>query len=115
MLLEWLNKLASVKDPLRPPGAVEEGEFEKKCIRCRKCAEACPYEAIIMAHGERGLKMGTPYIYPTHVPCYLCEDFPCVEICPTAALEHIASKNNVSMGVAVLATNAVRFIGKELF
>jgi ferredoxin-type protein NapG len=102
MILEWLNKLASLGSPLRPPGAVKEEDFDKKCIRCRKCAEACPYLAIKMAHGERGFKMGTPYIDPQEVPCYLCEDFPCIEVCPSGALEEVAGRRDVKMGVAVI-------------
>jgi len=102
MLLEWLNKLGESRDPLRPPGAVGENDFQKKCIRCRKCAEVCPYFSIVMAHGERGLKMGTPYIYPQDIPCYLCEDFPCIKVCPTGALEPVRDKNDVRMGVAVI-------------
>jgi MauM/NapG family ferredoxin protein len=102
MLLELIEKIASETNPLRPPGAVEEGSFEKHCIRCRKCAQACPYDAIGIVHGERGLKMGTPYIYPREIPCYLCEDFPCIEVCPTQALEPVADKRDVRMGIAVI-------------
>ncbi len=98
----WLNKLADLRDPLRPPGAVEENEFLQKCIRCRKCEEVCPFESIKSAHGEWGLKMGSPIIHPRDTPCYLCEDFPCIESCPTEALEPIKSKNDVKMGIAVI-------------
>ncbi|MBW2452655.1 MAG: ferredoxin-type protein NapG, partial [Deltaproteobacteria bacterium] len=28
---------------LRPPGAVTEEEFLKKCLRCGRCAHVCPY------------------------------------------------------------------------
>ena len=102
MLLELLNKLSSIRFPLRPPGAIEEDDFLKKCIRCRKCEEACPYFSIKMAHGEWGLKMGTPFIYPQDIPCYLCADWPCIDVCPTSALEPVESMEQVTMGQAII-------------
>ena len=30
---------------------------------------------------------GTPYFIPREVPCYMCEDVPCVPVCPTKALD----------------------------
>ena len=104
MLLELLNRISSVRYPLRPPGAVDEEDFLKKCIRCRKCEEACPYFSIKMAHDKWGLKMGTPFIYPGEIPCYLCDDFPCIEACPTNALEPVKAKEEVAMGLAVIDT-----------
>ena len=98
MLLEWLQKLAQWHYPLRPPGAVPEDEFVNKCIRCRKCEEVCPYDTIQMGHGEWGVKMGTPFIYPREIPCYLC--MKCPQVCPTGALEPITDKREVKMGVA---------------
>ena len=102
MLLEWLNKLVSIKDPLRPPGAVSENEFLLRCTRCRKCVEVCPYNSIQMAHGESGLKMGTPYIEARDMPCYLCDDFPCIEACPSEALLPVDFKEEVRMGIAII-------------
>jgi len=102
MLLDWLNKLSLIVDPLRPPGAVDEEEFLQKCTRCRKCAEVCPYDSIKMAHGESRLKMGTPYIVARDIPCYLCEDFPCIEACPSEALTPVESKEEVKMGIAII-------------
>jgi len=105
MLLEFLDRISSLRYPLRPPGAVPEDEFLKKCIRCRKCEEACPYFSIRMAHDKWGLKMGTPFIYPQDIPCYLCEDFPCIQACPTNALEPVADKEEVAMGQAIISTD----------
>ncbi len=102
MWYNWLNKLAEVSDPLRPPGAIDEDKFLQKCIRCRKCEEVCPFKSIKSAHGEWGLKMGSPLIYPRDTPCYLCEDLPCIDSCPTEALEPVKSKNDVKMGIAVI-------------
>jgi len=102
MLKDWFNKLASINEPLRPPGAIKEELFLQKCIRCRKCEEVCPYGSIITAHGDWGLAMGTPIISARDIPCYLCEDFPCIDVCPSEALSSVDSKENVRMGVAVI-------------
>ena len=102
MLLDWLNKLVAINDPLRPPGAVKESEFLVKCIRCRKCEEVCPFDSIKMAHGESGLKMGTPHIEARDIPCYLCEDLPCIDACPSEALMPVESKEKVRMGIAII-------------
>jgi MauM/NapG family ferredoxin protein len=104
MLLEWLNKIAQYHAPLRPPGAVDEDDFLRKCIRCRRCEEVCPYDSIIMAHGEHGQKVGTPFIYARRIPCYLC--MKCTEVCPTQALLPIKKeeKEKVKMGLAKIDT-----------
>ena len=31
---------------LRPPGAQGESDFMARCIKCGKCIEACPYQAL---------------------------------------------------------------------
>ncbi len=100
MILEFLQKLANYHAPLRPPGAIPEDEFLNQCIRCRKCEEACPYDSIVMAHGDRGLKVGTPFIYARREPCYLC--MKCTEVCPTGALQLLKreEKRKVRMGTA---------------
>jgi MauM/NapG family ferredoxin protein len=98
MLSELLKKLASLHAPLRPPGAVSEDQFLQMCIRCRKCAEVCPYDSIKMADGLTGINMGTPFIEPRKIPCYLC--MKCPDVCPTGALEQLPKKEDVKMGTA---------------
>ena len=34
---------------LRPPGALEEKEFLKHCIKCGLCVEACPFDTLKLA------------------------------------------------------------------
>jgi NAD-dependent dihydropyrimidine dehydrogenase PreA subunit len=46
--------------------------------------------------------MGSPQIHAREIPCYLCEDFPCIEACPTLALEPVAGRRDVTMGIAVI-------------
>ena len=86
---------------LRPPGAIKEEDFLAACIKCGLCAEACQNRetnidketgkarpgTLIMAKGGDHKLIGTPYFIPTEVPCYMCEDIPCVPVCPSGALD----------------------------
>ncbi|GAX89795.1 Quinol dehydrogenase periplasmic component [Effusibacillus lacus] len=94
------------KPTLRPPGARDEDEFLALCSRCGKCNQACPYDSIQMASVDFGLGLGTPYITARDNPCWLCEDFPCVNACPTEALSGIKVRSDVKMGVAVINKDA---------
>ncbi len=82
-------------DWLRPPGAVEEALFLERCTRCGDCVKACPHNSITLSRRD-----GTPEIYPDQVPCYLCEDFPCVASCGTDALLPLGAREDVAMGLA---------------
>lgn len=109
---------------LRPPGAIDEQDFLSACIKCGLCAEACKNRetnidketgnakegTLIMAKGGDSKLIGTPFFVPTQVPCYMCEDIPCVPVCPSGALD-ITSVSNANaelninqarMGLAVV-------------
>ncbi len=92
--------------PIRPPGAVPEPEFLRRCIRCYQCVEVCP-NACIETHGvEDGLaEAGTPYIDPRSRGCVAC--MKCTRVCPTGALQPQSDDpdwipGHVKMGVARL-------------
>jgi ferredoxin-type protein NapG len=109
---------------LRPPGAIKEDDFLTACIKCGLCAEACqnretnldketglPKEGTLkMAKGGDHKLIGTPYFIPTEVPCYMCEDIPCVPVCPSGALDQLSVSNDkgeldinkAQMGLAVV-------------
>ena len=89
-------------DLLRPPGAHGEQDFASRCVNCGKCVEACPYLAIKPARDNAGMAVGTPMIAARAQACRLCEDFPCVDACPTNALRDIEQRSDVKMGVAVI-------------
>ncbi|RKZ13780.1 ferredoxin-type protein NapG [bacterium] len=72
---------------LRPPGALDETEFLGKCLRCGLCVQACPYDTLSLAGPGGSASAGTPSLTPRSVPCYLCQDIPCVVECPTGALD----------------------------
>ncbi len=108
---------------LRPPGALPEEDFLKACVKCGLCAEACVNRdsnknrdgskrpgTLKMAKGGDHLMIGTPFFEPTDVPCYMCDDIPCVPVCPSGALD-VASVsdengeldiNKARMGLAVV-------------
>ncbi len=95
---KFLKKVADYRQPLRPPGAINEKDFLKHCIRCRRCVEICPYQSIKVVKTGLGKKSGTPVIIPREVPCYLC--MKCPPECPTDALQPIVKKEQVRMGLA---------------
>lgn len=90
------------KPVLRPPGAADEDVFLAMCIRCGRCAQACKYDSIKIGTEKHGVGLGTPYIVARESPCELCDDFPCVEACPTDALSGIKDVHDVQMGTAII-------------
>ena len=108
---------------LRPPGALPENDFLKACIKCGLCAEACVNRdsnknkdgskragTLQMAKGGNHKLIGTPFFIPTEVPCFMCDDVPCVPVCPSGALDmpSLLNKekeldiNKARMGLAVV-------------
>ena len=88
--LAWSAYVGEVKSApliLRPPGALPEEDFLKTCIKCGLCVEACPYDTLNLAKPGDNNPIGTPFFTPKDVPCYMCEDIPCVPVCPTGALD----------------------------
>ncbi len=100
-LFDALRRLLEGRAPLRPPGAVPEREFLRRCIKCTKCAQVCPYGSIEVGHLEHGASFGTPWIVPRAMPCYLC--MKCPPACPSGALDNaLTEKKHVRMGLAVI-------------
>ena len=98
---------------LRPPGALPERDFEAQCIKCGQCANACPYDTLKMAVAGSAVPIGTPYFEPRKVPCYMCQDIPCVPPCPTGALsKQLKDINKARMGLAVIdEENCLSWLG----
>ena len=71
---------------LRPPGALDEFGFLATCTRCDQCLLACPEGALLKASSSAGIAVGTPYLYPRSMPCFLCATLPCIPACPEGAL-----------------------------
>jgi len=88
---------------IRPPGALAEADFNATCIKCGQCVDACPYDTLKLATAASGIPIGTPYFIPRETPCYMCEDIPCVPVCPTGALDHaLHDIDDARMGLAVI-------------
>jgi len=120
----YANKAKSSPLTLRPPAALAESDFLKTCIKCGLCAEACVNRpqnqdkngkqkkgTLKMAKAEDSVTIGTPFFEPRDVPCYMCDDIPCVPVCPTGALDPAKVTNPqtqtfdikmMKMGVAVV-------------
>ncbi|MCU1283224.1 MAG: 4Fe-4S ferredoxin, partial [bacterium] len=74
----------------------------KHCIRCGKCVEACPADAIFPLGADWGAAAGTPAIDARKQPCVLCTGLKCTHVCPSGALLPTYVNNDVTMGTAKL-------------
>ena len=88
--------------PLRPPGTMHELILVEHCLRCGKCVEVCPAEAILPLGADWGRAAGTPYIDARKQPCVLCDGLKCTQVCPSGALQPTFVNKDVKMGLAVL-------------
>lgn len=98
---------------LRPPGALPGDDFNAACIKCGQCVDACPFDTLALASAGEPAPIGTPYYYAREVPCYMCEDIPCMVACPTGALtEDLKDIKDSRMGLAVIdIENCLSWIG----
>jgi MauM/NapG family ferredoxin protein len=87
---------------LRPPGAVDEDEFLRRCIRCGQCMRVCPNNALQPSLSEGGVEgLWTPVLVPRMGYCEPnCVN--CSHACPTGALTPLApeDKTKVKIGTA---------------
>jgi ferredoxin-type protein NapG len=109
---------------VRPPGALPEKEFLATCIRCGRCADACPNRTIQAFTEDAGEELsmrpgrgqhGTPVIFPRQQACMLCNGVPgdellCTAACPTGALQPIPKNaegitKKIKMGTAEIDEN----------
>ena len=78
---------------VRPPGGQDEDRLFARCIRCERCYEVCPRDAIRPAHLEDGIiGMRMPEMSFDTGYCNFCADENggqplCVAACPTGALQ----------------------------
>ena len=123
----YADKAKSSPLTLRPPAAIDEKDFLRTCIKCGLCSEACynresnkdkngnqrPATIKMAKAGDRAT-IGTPFFIPLDVPCYMCDDIPCVPACPTEALDITKVTNKkgeldpsmMDMGLAVVDQNS---------
>jgi ferredoxin-type protein NapG len=105
--LLWLQLLRSearaAPYALRPPGALAESDFNATCIKCGQCVNACPPDILRLAPAGGDLPIGMPSFTPRSGACVMCPDIPCVQACPTGALNpQLKDINQARMGLAVI-------------
>ena len=88
---------------IRPPGALPDPDFNARCIKCGQCVDACPYDTLKLASAESGIPIGTHYFIPNDIPCFMCQDIPCLKACPTGAIDPaLEDINDSRLGLAVI-------------
>jgi len=92
---------------IRPPGALPEPEFLRKCVKCGECMKACPTNGLQPALAEAGPEgVWTPVLVPKVGYCeYYCSL--CSQVCPTGAIKELAipEKTTVKIGTAWVNKN----------
>jgi len=97
------SRKPAAAEVLRPPGALPEDQFTAACVRCGLCVKACPYDILKLANWDDPAPAGTPFFTAREDPCRMCEDIPCVDACPTSALDPLLTDiRKADMGLAVL-------------
>jgi len=80
---------------IRPPFAIGETDFILTCTRCGDCIEACPHNVIFPLPARLGVRFAaTPALDLLNKGCHLCDDWPCVNVCPTRALRITTCETN---------------------
>jgi MauM/NapG family ferredoxin protein len=97
---------AGVQDPvlLRPPGALEEKEFLKRCVKCGECMKVCTTNGLQPTLFEAGVEgLWSPVLVPRIGYCeYRCTL--CGQVCPTGAIKRLTleEKAKVRIGLAMI-------------
>jgi polyferredoxin len=91
---------------IRPPGALKEEEFLKRCVRCGECMKVCITNGLQPTLFDAGLEgIWTPKLVPKIGYCeFRCTL--CGQVCPTGAIEKLplGEKEKVKIGTAVIDT-----------
>ncbi|MEW5746271.1 MAG: 4Fe-4S binding protein [Nitrospirota bacterium] len=89
---------------IRPPGAVDEKEFLKRCVKCGECMKVCITNGLQPTLLEAGLEgIWSPVLVPAIGYCeYRCTL--CGQVCPTGAIRQLDQKEKakVSIGTAMI-------------
>lgn len=92
---------------IRPPGALPEEEFLRRCVKCGECMKVCPTNGLQPATSEAGPEgLWTPRLDMEIGYCeYYCSL--CTQVCPTGAIKelNIEEKNQQKMGTAWVNRN----------
>ena len=92
---------------IRPPGAVPEDDFLRRCARCGQCMRICPTNTLQPLLFEKGLEgLWTPHLVPRRAGCDQACTL-CGSVCPTDALRELtlAEKKHAKLGTAFIDKN----------
>jgi ferredoxin len=96
-------------DPLliRPPGALPERDFLRRCVKCGECMKVCLTNGLHPTFAEAGLEgLWTPLLVPRLGYCeYNCNL--CSQVCPTGAIRPVSveEKHEIRIGLAFFDTS----------
>ncbi len=92
---------------IRPPGALKEEEFLKRCVKCGECMKVCPTNALQPCLSEAGVEgFWTPrFVFRIGYCEYYCTL--CSQVCPTGAIKElrIEEKVKIKIGTAFIDKN----------
>jgi MauM/NapG family ferredoxin protein len=93
---------------IRPPGALEEREFLKRCTACGLCMKICPTGGLQPCWGEAGLEgLWTPRLVPAVGECdYTCNL--CGQACPTGAIQPLSVEEKQKTKIGLAAFDVTR-------
>ena len=85
---------------IRPPGALAEVEFLKRCLKCGQCMRICPTNVIVPSGIEGGLEnLWTPVLnFRSGTSGCQLNCTACGFICPTAAIRPITLSEKLGLG-----------------
>ncbi len=89
---------------IRPPGALPEAEFLRRCIRCGQCMKVCPTNGLQPSWTINGFEgIFSPVLISRIGPCEP-ECNACTQVCPTRAITplSLAHKRVAKIGTAVV-------------
>jgi len=107
----WVSKSdasSKLRRLVRPPGAIPEEEFERRCIRCGACTKACPTHCLQPTLFQEGFKaIGTPYIDGYIAGC-APECNLCGKVCPTGAIRNLTLEEKQFAKLGMVQVNKGR-------
>ena len=98
---------APIRSLIRPPGALPEQDFVRRCVKCGECMKVCLTNGLHPTFAEAGLEgLWTPILVPRLGYCeYNCNL--CSQVCPTGAIRPVTveEKQKIHIGLAFVDKN----------
>ncbi len=86
---------------IRPPGAISEEEFLKRCIKCGSCMKVCPTNALHPAFGETTFEgIWTPVLIPKIGYCAQNCNL-CGLACPSGAIKPFTIEEKITKPIRI--------------